>query len=64
MSNTDMSEDKLFAIRCWVQAEIEAGIAGSQEGPDGYFGYNHAEKAEADRLFYDLVSLFNPSIGE
>lgn len=57
-----MTKEILEAHRAWVKAEVQAGIASSQPGSDGYFGAGYAENKEADRLFDALSDLINPPI--
>lgn len=42
-----MTKDELTLLRDWVRAEIDAKIADSQPGSDGYYGTGYVENKEA-----------------
>ena len=48
----------LDKLRELIQAEVEAGIAYSEEDEEGYRGtYGTVEKKNADRVFAELVEM-------
>lgn len=46
-----MNQEQLEALREWVKSEVDAGVANSQPGADGYFGGDNSADKESDKLF-------------
>lgn len=56
--------DLMEILREWVRAEINAAIADSQEGSDGYYGSGYAENEAADKLFLQVKQRLKESLKE
>ena len=44
-------------LRDFIKAEVAAGIAGERQGEDGYYGNNHEESKQADKIYGELLHL-------
>ena len=45
-------------LREWVRAEIYAIFEEKEPGEDGYYGNSNRDRKEADRIFAQVVTMF------